>query len=126
MEARRVVALLTGVSGRDGEGLLGELEKGFDNVFRRWESAFEEGGAGPEADGASLNSLISTLGTLIQILRSSPVGGFTDTGDAPPASSGVSALQMEQNSMHVQKLFRERQRGREGADIAGSVMGTTS
>lgn len=72
LEARRVVALLVGVSGREGEGLLGELEKGFDCVFKRWcvcgdaltfknlgvdplflvrESAFEESGAGPDADG---------------------------------------------------------------------------
>ena len=36
MEARRVIALLTGVSGGPGDGLLGDLEKGFENVFKRW------------------------------------------------------------------------------------------
>lgn len=36
LEARRAVALLIGTSGKPDEGLLGELEKGFENVFLRW------------------------------------------------------------------------------------------
>ncbi|KAM0753252.1 hypothetical protein T439DRAFT_193857 [Meredithblackwellia eburnea MCA 4105] len=130
LEARRVLSMLLGTNGLEGEGLLGDLEKGFENCFKRWDAAFEEDGAGPEADGPSLNSLISTLGTLIQILRTSPLGGYvheessTEKALRTSTGAGVSAQQMDATSTMVQKLFRERQRGREGAEIAFSVLGS--
>ena len=36
LEARRAVALMVGVGGGQGEGTLGELERGFERVFSAW------------------------------------------------------------------------------------------
>ncbi|KAK4703021.1 hypothetical protein P7C70_g3195, partial [Phenoliferia sp. Uapishka_3] len=128
MESRRVIGLLIGVNGGAGEGLLGELEKGFENAFKRLASrdaAFDEDPP-LNSDGPSLDSLVATLGTLLQILRTSPVGGYSEPADPLLASSGVSGQTMERSSIMAQKLFKERQRAKEGADIAGSVLASST
>lgn len=35
----------------------------------------------------------------------------------------MTAQKMETHSVQVQKLFKERQRAKEGADVVGSVLG---
>lgn len=70
---------------------------------------------------------MNNLQSLLQTLRASPLGGLTIQtagveqlqGEQPPLS-----LLVEQKSIEVQKLFKERQRAKEGAEIAGSVLGS--
>lgn len=68
--------------------------------------------------GAALTALRTLLTHLISTLETTPLGGFplpSPSGAAPPPATGA----------QVQQLFQERIRVKEGAEIAGGVLGST-
>lgn len=68
--------------------------------------------------------MMSTLSSLLNTLKNSPIGGISvpSTEEVKDAPINLATL-IEKKTNEVQRLFKQRQRAREGADIAGSVLG---
>ncbi|SCV74113.1 BQ2448_6545 [Microbotryum intermedium] len=123
VEARKVVALLNGVDGQSGSGLLARLEHECYVVFEMYERAYEEG---YEPDPTALQTMLSTMQHLISTLQSSAVGGYplevAASTDSPSLTPSALATRIEQTSNTVRDLFKERMRVKEGAEIVRNVL----
>ena len=68
-----------------------------------------------------LSTLATHLHLLEQTLRSSPLGGL-QVSVAPPATPDAMARAIVDLDAHAQQLFNERQRVKENAEVARSVL----
>ncbi|KAK4052012.1 hypothetical protein OIO90_004542 [Microbotryomycetes sp. JL221] len=126
LETRKAFALLMGTGDKAGTGgLLDKLEQEFDSVMRQYEQAYDdnEGEDGSVQDRSSqptVESLLATMNSVVMTLQSSALGGFP----VPTPQNENQTLQqrIDTASSTVQKLFKERQRAKEGADIAANIL----
>ncbi|SGY46659.1 BQ5605_C001g00457 [Microbotryum silenes-dioicae] len=123
LEARKVVALLNGVEGQSGSGMLARLEQECQVVFEMYGRAYEEG---YKPDPTALQNMLSTMQHLLSTLQSSAVGGYplaaASSADSSSMTPSALATRIEQASSTVRDLFKERMRVKEGAEIVRNVL----
>ncbi|KAK4050308.1 hypothetical protein OIV83_003629 [Microbotryomycetes sp. JL201] len=111
-------AAATAKASQSAGGLLDKLELEFDAVMHKLEHAYDDND-GLDGD-ITIETLLATISSVVNALQSSALGGF------PLPSPQTEAHSLQQRidvaSTTVQKLFRERQRAKEGADVVANVL----
>ncbi|KAM0786379.1 hypothetical protein ACM66B_001847 [Microbotryomycetes sp. NB124-2] len=127
LESRKAYTLLVGSVAADqatttaqtgAGGLLDKLELEFEAIMHQLEHAYDQGDA--SKSNTTAETLLATMDSVVQTLQSSALGGFP----LPTPQTQDQSLQqrIDTASTTVQKLFRERQRAKEGADVASNVL----